>query len=60
MQTLSLSYFAVEPSHVGAAGAWTAVTNFQVLPARGAGITVIDDGTGGEQLVAFLTSKKLV
>ena len=60
VQTLTLSDIGVEPSQVGAAGAWTAVTNFQVLPARGAGIKVTDDGTGGEQLVAFLTSKKLV
>jgi electron transfer flavoprotein beta subunit len=60
VQTLTLSDIGVESSQVGAAGAWTAVTNFQVLPARGAGIKITDDGTGGEQLVAFLTSKKLV
>jgi electron transfer flavoprotein beta subunit len=60
VETLPLSDVGVASSDVGSAGAWTSVVDFSVLPARAAGIKITDDGTGGDQLVAFLTSKKLV
>jgi electron transfer flavoprotein beta subunit len=60
VETLSLSDVGIASSEVGSAGAWTSVVDFSVLPPRAAGIKITDDGTGGEQLVAFLTSNKLV
>ena len=60
VETLSLADLGIASSEVGIAGAWTTVADFSVLPPRGAGIKITDDGTSGEQLVAFLTTKKLV
>jgi electron transfer flavoprotein beta subunit len=60
VETLSLIDVGVESSEVGSAGARTSVVDFSVVPPRAAGVKVTDDGTGGDQLVAFLTSNKLV
>jgi electron transfer flavoprotein beta subunit len=43
-----------------AAAAWSLVADATPRPARAAGIKVTDDGTGGEQLVAYLAEKKLI
>jgi electron transfer flavoprotein beta subunit len=45
---------------VSAEGAWSLVADATPRPARAAGIKVTDDGTGGEQLVAYLAEKKLI
>jgi len=58
--TLSLSDAGLASSEVGLAGSWTQVADFQVRPPRSAGSKVVDDGSGGEKLVAFLIEKKLV
>lgn len=60
VETLTLADLGIASSEVGTAGAWTSVTDFSVLPPRGAGIKITDDGTSGDQLVAFLATKKLV
>ena len=60
VETFSLSDLGIASSEVGATGAWTTVTDFSVLPPRGAGVKITDDGTSGDQLVAFLSTKKLV
>jgi electron transfer flavoprotein beta subunit len=45
---------------VSSPGASTAVLATAVRPARSAGITVVDDGTAGEQLAAFLADNRLI
>lgn len=60
VETLSLSDLGIATGDVGSSGAWTSITDFAVLPPRGAGIKITDDGTSGDQLVAFLATKKLV
>jgi len=45
---------------VSAEAAWSLVADATPRPARAAGIKVTDDGTGGEQLVAYLAEKKLI
>lgn len=60
VETFSLSDLGIASSEVGSTGAWTTVVDFSVLPPRGAGIKITDDGTSGDQLVAFLATKKLV
>jgi electron transfer flavoprotein beta subunit len=45
---------------VSAVAAWSLVADATPRPARAAGIKVTDDGTGGDQLVAYLTEKKLI
>jgi electron transfer flavoprotein beta subunit len=45
---------------VSAEGAWSLVTDATPRPARAAGIKVTDDGTAGQQLVAYLAEKKLI
>jgi electron transfer flavoprotein beta subunit len=60
IETLSLSDLGVAGTNVGSAAAWSAVSDFSVLPPRGAGVRITDDGTSGEQLATFLATKKLV
>jgi electron transfer flavoprotein beta subunit len=45
---------------VSAVGAWSLVADATPRPARAAGIKVTDDGTAGQQLVAYLAEKKLI
>ena len=45
---------------VSAEAAWSLVADATPRPARAAGIKVTDDGTGGQQLVAYLAEKKLI
>ena len=45
---------------VSAGAAWSLVADATPRPARATGIKVTDDGTGGEQLVAYLAEKKLI
>jgi electron transfer flavoprotein beta subunit len=60
VQTLSLADLGVAADEVGFAGATSAVIEFQKRPARSAGTKIVDDGTGGTQLVEFLASEKFV
>ena len=39
---------------------WSVVIDSSLRPARAVGIVVTDDGTGGDQLVAYLAEKKLI
>jgi electron transfer flavoprotein beta subunit len=41
-------------------GAWSLVADATPRPPRAAGIKITDDGTGGDQLVAYLAEKKLI
>ena len=40
--------------------AWSVVTDSEPRPPRAAGVKIIDDGTGGEKLAAYLVEKKLI
>ncbi len=60
VQALSLADLGVAAGEVGFAGATSAVIEFQKRPARSGGTKIVDDGTGGTQLVEFLASEKFV
>jgi electron transfer flavoprotein beta subunit len=60
VQTLSLADLGVAADEVGATGATSAVVEFQKRPVRTAGTKIIDEGTGGAQLVEFLATEKFV
>jgi electron transfer flavoprotein beta subunit len=60
VRTVSLADLGIDADEVGAAAAWTVVTDVTPRPARQAGEVVTDDGTGGHRLVAFLAAAKLV
>jgi electron transfer flavoprotein beta subunit len=40
--------------------AWSVVVDAAPRPPRAAGVRITDDGGGGDQLVKFLTEKKLI
>jgi electron transfer flavoprotein beta subunit len=60
VQTLSLADLGVPADEVGAAGATSAVLEYAKRPPRSAGTKITDEGTGGEQLVAYLATEKFV
>jgi electron transfer flavoprotein beta subunit len=60
VQTLSLADLGVSADEVGTAGATSAVVEFAKRPPRSAGTKITDEGTGGEQLVAYLAAEKFV
>ena len=57
---ISLAELNIPASEVGSIGAWSEVNDFALAPARGAGIKVNDEGTGGNALVEFLAEKRLI
>jgi electron transfer flavoprotein beta subunit len=60
VQTWSLADLGVSADEVGLGAAWSVVDEIAARPARTAGTIVSDDGTGGEQLAAFLASQRFV
>lgn len=56
----SLSDYGINSAVVGSAGAWSSVEDALAMPARGAGIKVVDEGNGGNALVEFLAEKRIV
>jgi electron transfer flavoprotein beta subunit len=60
VQTLSLADLGIPADEVGTAGATSQVREFAKRPPRTAGQKVTDEGDGGTQLVAYLTSEKFV
>ena len=56
----NLADLGIATSEVGEAAAWTKVNDFALRPARSAGIKVVDEGNGGNELISFLAEKKLV
>jgi electron transfer flavoprotein beta subunit len=60
VETLTLADLGIEPDVVGAAASWTSVTTVEARPPRSAGTVVTDDGTGADQLVAFLAGQKFI
>ena len=57
---LDLGDLGIEPELVGLGGAWTAVDQVTPRPARVAGTIVLDEGEGGKQLAAFLSTQKFI
>ena len=57
---MSLADLGIAPSEVGSSGAWSAVNDFALAPARGAGVKITDEGNGGGALVDFLAEKRLI
>ncbi len=57
---LDLAELGLSPAEVGSSGAWSAVNDFALAPARGAGVKITDDGSGGGALVEFLAEKRLI
>ena len=60
VQSLSLADLGVPADEVGFAGATSAVVEFAERPPRSAGTKIVDEGTGGTQLVEFLAAEKFV
>ena len=60
VQALSLADLGVAADQVGFAGATSEVVSFAKRPPRSSGTKIVDDGTGGTQLVEFLASEKFV
>ena len=60
LEEYELDELGIDASEVGAAGATTEVVELTERPPRSAGEIVTDEGDGGNQLVAWLASKKLV
>ena len=60
VDTWSLADLGVEPSSVGLDAAWTKVESYAARPPRQKGQIVTDEGSGGEQLAAFLAERKFV
>ena len=57
---LALNDLGLSANEVGSSGAWSEVNDFALAPARGAGIKITDDGSGGGALVDFLAEKRLI
>lgn len=60
LEEYELSELGVDAGEVGAAGATTEVVELTERPPRTAGEIVTDEGEGGNQLIEWLASKKLV
>ncbi|HEU4948009.1 MAG TPA: electron transfer flavoprotein subunit beta/FixA family protein [Kribbella sp.] len=61
VQTWSLADLEISADEVGAAAAWTEVTEVTARPPRTAGTIVTDsDGSGADQLVEFLSTNKFL
>jgi electron transfer flavoprotein beta subunit len=61
VEEVTLSDLGIDAGQVGADAAWTQVAGFEARPPRTAGTIVSDeDGTGADQLVAFLAGQKFI
>lgn len=58
--TQSLGDLGLSAADVGLSAAWSAVKDSLPRPPRSQGIKVVDDGTGGKELVSFLVERKLI
>jgi electron transfer flavoprotein beta subunit len=60
VETKTLADLGVDASTVGLSAATTQVLDFAGRPPKGAGVKVTDEGDGGQKLVDFLASQKIV
>jgi electron transfer flavoprotein beta subunit len=59
-ETVSLADLGVEPDRAGVAGSRTTVEGLGSPPGRGDSRTIEDDGSGADQVLAFLQEKRLL
>ena len=57
--TMSLADTGLAATSVGVSAAWSTVKDALPRPARGAGVKLTDEGSGGEKLFDFLVEKRL-
>jgi electron transfer flavoprotein beta subunit len=60
VETWSLADLGLDAGSVGLAAAWTTVESFSTRPPRAKGQIVTDEGEGGTELAAFLSTQKFV
>ncbi len=60
VETWTLADLGVDPSTVGAAGAYTRVLSATKRPPRAQGEIVTDEGDGGTRLAEFLSARKFI
>ncbi|MFF8277325.1 electron transfer flavoprotein subunit beta/FixA family protein [Streptomyces lateritius] len=60
VEELDLDDLGIDADEVGLAGSWTQVGEVTARPPRTAGTIVTDEGDGGKQLAAFLSSQKFI
>ncbi|SEC16290.1 electron transfer flavoprotein subunit beta/FixA family protein [Streptomyces sp. TLI_105] len=60
VEELDLDDLGIDADEVGLAGSWTLVDAVAARPARTQGTIVTDEGDGGKQLAAFLTTQKFI
>lgn len=60
VDVLTVADLGLEPSVVGASGAWSEVADFAARPPKAAGVVVTDEGDGGVKIADFLTSQKII
>ncbi|WP_406863791.1 electron transfer flavoprotein subunit beta/FixA family protein [Streptomyces sp. HUAS MG47] len=60
VEELDLDDLDIDADEVGLAGSWTLVDSATPRPARTQGTIVTDEGDGGKQLAAFLTTQKFI
>jgi electron transfer flavoprotein beta subunit len=60
VEELDLDDLDIDADEVGLAGSWTLVESVAARPARTAGTIVTDEGDGGKQLAAFLSTQKFI
>jgi electron transfer flavoprotein beta subunit len=60
VEILTVADLGLEPSVVGASGAWSEVADFAARPPKAAGVVVTDEGDGGVKIADFLTSQKII
>ena len=60
VSTLSAADLGLDPAGLGLANASTRVVSGSPRPAKAAGEKVVDDGSGGDQVAAFLAAQRLI
>ena len=60
IETHTLADIGLAADQVGSASSWSSVVDAALRPPRSAGIKVVDEGNGGNELVSFLADKKIV
>jgi electron transfer flavoprotein beta subunit len=60
VRTLTLADLSLDGDKVGLANAASWVEDFAARPPRAAGVTVKDEGDGGNKAAAFLAERKFI
>jgi electron transfer flavoprotein beta subunit len=60
VSTLSAADLGLDPAGLGLANASTRVVSGEPRPVKAAGEKIVDDGSGGDQVAAFLVAQRLI